>query len=94
MLDASSSETPKAKKKTPQNRPLQRFWPDSIATGGGNQQQVTMPDGTQRRLGCSQVEEKLNVCVCVEGGGGGWVIDHGQNEGIDPPPIVIGQHSF
>ncbi|XP_028992205.1 homeobox protein PKNOX1.1 isoform X1 [Betta splendens] len=46
MLDASSSETPKAKKKTPQNRPLQRFWPDSIATGGGTQQQVTMPDGT------------------------------------------------
>ncbi|KAJ4933240.1 hypothetical protein JOQ06_030073 [Pogonophryne albipinna] len=46
MLDASSSETPKAKKKTPQNRPLQRFWPDSIATGGGGQQQVTMPDGT------------------------------------------------
>lgn len=45
MLDASSSETPKAKKKTPQNRPLQRFWPDSIATGGGTQQQVTMPDG-------------------------------------------------
>ncbi|KAI4805259.1 hypothetical protein KUCAC02_009885 [Chaenocephalus aceratus] len=28
------------------NRPLQRFWPDSIATGGGGQQQVTMPDGT------------------------------------------------
>ncbi|XP_041858701.1 homeobox protein PKNOX1.1 isoform X2 [Melanotaenia boesemani] len=46
MLDASSSETPKTKKKTPQNRPLQRFWPDSIATGGGAQQQVTMPDGT------------------------------------------------
>ncbi|XP_049904294.1 homeobox protein PKNOX1.1 isoform X3 [Epinephelus moara] len=46
MLDASSSETPKAKKKTPQNRPLQRFWPDSIAGGGGAQQQVTMPDGT------------------------------------------------
>uniref|UniRef100_A0A3Q1FSE4 Pbx/knotted 1 homeobox 1.1 n=1 Tax=Acanthochromis polyacanthus TaxID=80966 RepID=A0A3Q1FSE4_9TELE len=45
MLDASSSETPKAKKKTPQNRPLQRFWPDSIAAGGGSQQQVTMPDG-------------------------------------------------
>uniref|UniRef100_A0A7N8YAQ1 Pbx/knotted 1 homeobox 1.1 n=1 Tax=Mastacembelus armatus TaxID=205130 RepID=A0A7N8YAQ1_9TELE len=34
MLDASSSETPKTKKKTPQNRPLQRFWPDSIAAGG------------------------------------------------------------
>ncbi|KAM4609081.1 homeobox protein PKNOX1.1 isoform 1-T1 [Polymixia lowei] len=46
MLDASSSETPKTKKKTPQNRPLQRFWPDSIAAGGMTQQQVTMPDGT------------------------------------------------
>ncbi|KAM9802218.1 homeobox protein PKNOX1.1 isoform 4-T6 [Syngnathus typhle] len=46
MLDASSSETPKTKKKTPQNRPLQRFWPDSIASGGGTPQQVTMPDGT------------------------------------------------
>ncbi|XP_028292271.1 homeobox protein PKNOX1.1 isoform X4 [Gouania willdenowi] len=46
MLDASSSETTKTKKKTPQNRPLQRFWPDSIAAGGGTQQQVTMPDGT------------------------------------------------
>lgn len=45
MLDASSSETPKSKKKPPQNRPLQRFWPDSIA-GGGPTQQVTMPDGT------------------------------------------------
>ncbi|XP_030199584.1 homeobox protein PKNOX1.1 isoform X2 [Gadus morhua] len=45
MLDASSSETPKTKKKTPQNRPLQRFWPDSIASVGGSQQ-VTMPDGT------------------------------------------------
>ncbi|XP_034042190.1 homeobox protein PKNOX1.1 isoform X3 [Thalassophryne amazonica] len=45
MLDASSSETPKTKKKTPQNRPLQRFWPDSIASGGASQQ-VTMPDGT------------------------------------------------
>ena len=33
MLDASSSETPKTKKKTPQNRPLQRFWPDSIVAG-------------------------------------------------------------
>uniref|UniRef100_H3CF45 Pbx/knotted 1 homeobox 1.1 n=1 Tax=Tetraodon nigroviridis TaxID=99883 RepID=H3CF45_TETNG len=43
MLDASAAETPKAKKKTPPNRPLQRFWPDSIAAGGPHQQ-VTMPD--------------------------------------------------
>ncbi|XP_035139199.1 homeobox protein PKNOX1 isoform X2 [Callithrix jacchus] len=33
MLDSSCSETPKAKKKTAQNRPVQRFWPDSIASG-------------------------------------------------------------
>ncbi|XP_064166679.1 homeobox protein PKNOX1-like isoform X2 [Anguilla rostrata] len=45
MLDASSSETPKTKKKTPQNRPLQRFWPDSLASGV-SQQQVAMADGT------------------------------------------------
>ncbi|XP_029690415.1 homeobox protein PKNOX1.1 isoform X1 [Takifugu rubripes] len=45
MLDASAAETPKTKKKTPPNRPLQRFWPDSIAAGGPHQQ-VTMPDGT------------------------------------------------
>lgn len=45
MLDANSSEAPKTKKKTPPNRPLQRFWPDSIAAGGPTQQ-VTMPDGT------------------------------------------------
>ncbi|KAJ8367200.1 hypothetical protein AAFF_G00324430 [Aldrovandia affinis] len=45
MLDSSSSEMPKTKKKTPQNRPLQRFWPDSIASGMP-QQQVTMADGT------------------------------------------------
>lgn len=50
MLDASSSETPKAKKKTPQNRPLQRFWPDSIAAGGSPHQQVTMPDGRLPQL--------------------------------------------
>lgn len=59
MLDASSSETPKAKKKTPQNRPLQRFWPDSIATGGGTQQQVTMPDGMWQCFQCT-------VCIEVE----------------------------
>ncbi|KAG7315847.1 hypothetical protein KOW79_020713 [Hemibagrus wyckioides] len=45
MLDASSSEAPKNKKKTPQTRPLQRFWPDSLASSV-SQQQVTMEDGT------------------------------------------------
>ncbi|XP_048834071.1 homeobox protein PKNOX1-like [Brienomyrus brachyistius] len=52
MLDASSSETPKTKKKTPQNRPLQRFWPESIASGV-SQQQVTMADGTMVTVGMS-----------------------------------------
>lgn len=33
MLDSSCSETPKTKKKTAQSRPVQRFWPDSIASG-------------------------------------------------------------
>ncbi|XP_026886655.1 homeobox protein PKNOX1.1 isoform X2 [Electrophorus electricus] len=50
MLDASSTETPKTKKKTPQNRPLQRFWPDSIASSGP-QQQLTMADGTVVAVG-------------------------------------------
>ncbi|KTF87572.1 hypothetical protein cypCar_00003608 [Cyprinus carpio] len=45
MLDASSSDTPKSKKKTPQTRPLQRFWPNSLASSV-SQQQVTMEDGT------------------------------------------------
>ncbi|KAG7467286.1 hypothetical protein MATL_G00151750 [Megalops atlanticus] len=57
MLDASSSETPKAKKKTPQNRPLQRFWPDSIASGV-SQQQVTMADGTMQVMMGGQSEEE------------------------------------
>ncbi|KAL2087375.1 hypothetical protein ACEWY4_016203 [Coilia grayii] len=50
MLDASQSETPKSKKKPPQNRPLQRFWPDSIASGVA-QQHVTMADGTVVAVG-------------------------------------------
>ncbi|XP_062383956.1 homeobox protein PKNOX1 isoform X1 [Sardina pilchardus] len=50
MLDASQSETPKSKKKPPQNRPLQRFWPDSIASGVA-QQHVTMADGTLVAVG-------------------------------------------
>ncbi|XP_063068348.1 homeobox protein PKNOX1-like isoform X2 [Engraulis encrasicolus] len=50
MLDASQSETPKSKKKPPQNRPLQRFWPDSIASGV-TQQHLTMADGTVVAVG-------------------------------------------
>ncbi|XP_043928170.1 homeobox protein PKNOX1 isoform X2 [Protopterus annectens] len=48
MLDSSCSETPKAKKKTVQNRPVQRFWPDSIASGVPQHQanEITMAEGT------------------------------------------------
>ncbi|XP_075053670.1 homeobox protein PKNOX1 [Mixophyes fleayi] len=36
MLDSSTTDTPKTKKKSGQSRPVQRFWPDSIA-GGASQ---------------------------------------------------------
>ncbi|KAJ8246712.1 hypothetical protein GJAV_G00254560 [Gymnothorax javanicus] len=45
MLDASLPETHRAKKKTPPNRPFQRFWPDSISAATP-QQQLSMSDGT------------------------------------------------
>lgn len=47
MLDSSCSETPKTKKKTAQNRPVQRFWPDSIASGVAQPppSELTMPEG-------------------------------------------------
>ena len=52
MLDSSCSETPKTKKKTAQNRPVQRFWPDSIASGVAQQQsnELTMSDGKENGL--------------------------------------------
>lgn len=52
MLDSSCSETPKTKKKTAQNRPVQRFWPDSIASGVAQQQsnELTMSDGKENWL--------------------------------------------
>uniref|UniRef100_A0A671PYH5 Homeobox protein PKNOX1-like n=1 Tax=Sinocyclocheilus anshuiensis TaxID=1608454 RepID=A0A671PYH5_9TELE len=53
MLDASSSDTPKSKKKTPQTRPLQRFWPNSLASSV-SQQQVTMEDGTTVTVGVGE----------------------------------------
>ncbi|XP_053352502.1 homeobox protein PKNOX1.1 isoform X1 [Clarias gariepinus] len=49
MLDASSSEMPKSKKKTPQTRPLQRFWPDSIASSV-SPQQFSMEHGTDLNI--------------------------------------------
>ncbi|XP_062958580.1 homeobox protein PKNOX1 isoform X3 [Cynocephalus volans] len=47
MLDSSCSETPKTKKKTAQNRPVQRFWPDSIASGAVQPppSELAMPEG-------------------------------------------------
>ncbi|XP_044606738.1 homeobox protein PKNOX1 isoform X3 [Equus asinus] len=47
MLDSSCSETPKTKKKTAQNRPVQRFWPDSIASGAAQPppNELTMSEG-------------------------------------------------
>ncbi|XP_040842603.1 homeobox protein PKNOX1 isoform X3 [Ochotona curzoniae] len=51
MLDSSCSETPKAKKKTAQNRPVQRFWPDSIASGAAQPppSELAMPEGRRAR---------------------------------------------
>lgn len=48
MLDSSCSETPKTKKKTAQNRPVQRFWPDSIASGAAQPppSELAMSEGT------------------------------------------------
>lgn len=50
MLDSSCSETPKTKKKTAQNRPVQRFWPDSIASGAAQPPpgELAMSEGTGR----------------------------------------------
>ncbi|KAI7811410.1 homeobox protein PKNOX1 [Triplophysa rosa] len=53
MLDASSSDTPKSKKKAPQTRPLQRFWPNSLASSV-SQHQVTMEDGTTVTVGVGE----------------------------------------
>lgn len=50
MLDSSCSETPKTKKKTAQNRPVQRFWPDSIASGAAQPppSELAMSEGGRR----------------------------------------------
>uniref|UniRef100_A0A9J7X1R4 Pbx/knotted 1 homeobox 1.1 n=2 Tax=Cyprinus carpio TaxID=7962 RepID=A0A9J7X1R4_CYPCA len=50
MLDANSTEMSKAKKKTAPSRPLHRFWSDSVASSG-TQQQLTMPDGSMVTVG-------------------------------------------
>ncbi|KAG1945441.1 homeobox protein PKNOX1.1 isoform X5 [Pimephales promelas] len=49
MLDANSTESAKTKKKA-QSRPLHRFWSDTIASTG-TQQQLTMPDGSVVTVG-------------------------------------------
>lgn len=49
MLDVNS-EMAKSKKKTAPSRPLHRFWSDSIASSG-TQQQLTMPDGSMVTVG-------------------------------------------
>uniref|UniRef100_A0A8C5LVX2 PBX/knotted 1 homeobox 1 n=1 Tax=Leptobrachium leishanense TaxID=445787 RepID=A0A8C5LVX2_9ANUR len=48
MLDSSSNDTPKTKKKSGQSRPVQRFWPDSIAgvTQQGEDLDLSMSEGT------------------------------------------------
>lgn len=53
MLDSSCSETPKTKKKTAQNRPVQRFWPDSIASGAAQPppSELAMSEGGPRGAG-------------------------------------------
>ncbi|CAN2387814.1 Homeobox protein PKNOX1 [Pristimantis euphronides] len=45
MLDSSTTDTPKAKKKSGQSRPVQRFWPDSIAGGTPQQGDMGVSDG-------------------------------------------------
>ncbi|TSL54360.1 Homeobox protein PKNOX1 [Bagarius yarrelli] len=52
MLDASATESPKTKKKTPQTRPLQRFWPDSI-TSSVSQQPYNIDDVNLVTVGMS-----------------------------------------
>ncbi|XP_067116223.1 homeobox protein PKNOX1 isoform X1 [Osmerus mordax] len=44
MIDSSSSDTPKSRKRANQSRPTQRFWPDSIATATGLPQAMEEQD--------------------------------------------------
>lgn len=52
MLDSSCSETPKTKKKPAQNRPVQRFWPDSLASGvaQATPSELAMSEGTSLQV--------------------------------------------
>lgn len=89
MLDSSCSETPKTKKKTAQNRPVQRFWPDSIASGVAQQQsnELTMSDGEES---CLNMDNKINSSLtgkwrvwCLWWEGNLWIFQyqHGFNLG-------------
>lgn len=82
MLDSSCSETPKTKKKTAQNRPVQRFWPDSIASGVAQQQsnELTMSDGEES---CLNVDNKVNSSLtgkwrvwCLWWEGNFWIFQY------------------
>lgn len=82
MLDSSCSETPKTKKKTAQNRPVQRFWPDSIASGVAQQQssELTMSDGEESYL---NRDNKLNSSLtgrwrlwCLWWEGNFWIFQY------------------
>ncbi|XP_077335588.1 homeobox protein PKNOX1 isoform X1 [Lithobates pipiens] len=51
MLDSSATDTPKTKKKSAQSRPVQRFWPDSIAGGMSQHGDIGISeDGTEVTL--------------------------------------------
>ncbi|TRY90366.1 hypothetical protein DNTS_006493 [Danionella cerebrum] len=49
MLDASSTESSKSKKKATQSRPLDRFWSDSATSPGS--QEIILPDGSLVAVG-------------------------------------------
>lgn len=76
MLDSSCSETPKTKKKTAQNRPVQRFWPDSIASGAAQPaaSELTVSEGGDRARACALAASGrplswgLGVCEAVNQG--------------------------
>lgn len=44
MIDSSSTDTPKSRKRANQSRPTQRFWPDSIASATGLPQAMEEQD--------------------------------------------------
>ncbi|XP_029516071.1 homeobox protein PKNOX1-like isoform X2 [Oncorhynchus nerka] len=55
MMDSSASDTPKSRKRTPQSRPTQRFWPmaNNIASAGVGQEVAMDDDVTMVTMGMS-----------------------------------------